>query len=75
MSLIEKLFKVEQKFSNEEAKGCEYISEKEAVATNPAPTGNVPNKGVENGILGATLAVGMDPLTTVVCWKRKNNFF
>lgn len=69
-SLIEKVLNGEQKFSSEEAKGCEKISEREAEGTNPAVTGSVPNKEAEKGTLGATLPAGMGPLAPVVCWKK-----
>lgn len=59
-SVIEKVLKEEQKLSRE------YISEKEAAGTNPAPTGKVPSKGVEKGMLGAKGAVGMAPRMAVL---------
>lgn len=62
----------EQKFSSEEAKGCEKISEREGEGTNPAVTGSVPNKEAEKGTLAATLPAGIGPLAPVVCWKRGN---
>lgn len=71
-SLIEKVLNGEQKFSSEEAKGCEKISEREAEGTNPAVTGSVPNKEAEKGTLGATLPAGIGPLAPVVCWKKIN---
>lgn len=61
----------EQKFSSEEAKGCEKISEREGEGTNPALTGSVPSKEAEKGTLGATLPAGIGPLAPVVCWKKK----
>lgn len=70
-SLIEKVLNGEQKFSSEEAKGCEKISEREGEGTNPALTGSVPNKEAEKGTLGATFPVGIGPLAPVVCWKIK----
>lgn len=70
-SLIEKVLNGEQKFSSEEAKGCEKISEREAEGTNPAVTGSVPSKEAEKGTLGATFPAGIGPLAPVVCWKKK----
>jgi len=49
----------EQKFSSEEAKGCEKISEREGGGTNPVLTGNVPSKEAEKGTLGATPPAGI----------------
>lgn len=69
-SLIEKVLNGEQKFSSEEAKGCEKISEREAGGTNPAVTGSVPNNEAEKGTLGATLPAGIGPLAPVVCWEK-----
>lgn len=63
----------EQKFSSDEAKGCEKISEREAEGTNPAVTGSVPSKEAEKGTLGATLPAGMGPLAPVVCWEKNIN--
>lgn len=71
VSLIEKVLNGEQKFSSEEAKGCEKISEREGEGTNPALTGSVPNKEAEKGTLGATPPVGRGPLAPVVCWKKR----
>lgn len=71
-SLIEKVLNGEQKFSSEVIKGCEKISDREAVGTNPAVTGSVPNKEAEKGTLGATLPAGIGPLAPVVCWEKKN---
>lgn len=73
-SLIEKLLNGEQKFSSEEAKGCEKISEREGEGTNPALTGSVPNKEAEKGTVGATLPVGIGPLTPAVCWGKKKKW-
>lgn len=62
----------EQKFSSEEAKGCEKISEREGEGTNPVLTGNVPSSEAEKGTLGATLPAGIGPLAPVVCWIKRN---
>lgn len=62
----------EQKFSSEEAKGCEKISEREGEGTNPALTGNVPSSEAAKGTLGATLPAGIGPLAPAVCWIKRN---
>lgn len=72
-SVMEKVLREEQKLSKEETRGWEYISEKAAAGTNPAPTGRVPRRGAEKGMLGAMVAPGRAPLTTALGWKRKGD--